>query len=334
MAQKLNFMKGSTLSKKTIGKILIVGLAILIVVVTLIVVIIWSDFKKVIWQPAPPHQVESLESFELVWSSSVSSPRVMTERGSVRNPLIYMYLDASENQLILPIWEGNLLFSKLYLTDFELNTGEIKWQTQLDSNELALVNNSKNIFAVVQETEKCTIGEQGYCDAVRISSYDIFSGEEEWVTYHGKLNRANTIDVNDEILSISGFATRSDFREKVSFAVDTGDKLVYQDISPKLDGYLEDWNPSLLGISDSAIVFGSYAQNGKFLFFLTEDDNTLWAVDQDVPEIVGRVRFDGTSFEGINYVNRFAVASENDMVVVYLGDGEQLFVFRFSPSSK
>ncbi|MEJ2748031.1 MAG: hypothetical protein P8183_08995, partial [Anaerolineae bacterium] len=163
----------------------------------MIIAVVINSFKKMlIEQPIPPHQVELLESFELLWDSSADSLIVLTDEGTVRNPQIYMYLDANENQLILPIWEGNFLFPELYLTDFEADTGEIQWQTMLDSNQLALTNNSKNIFAVIQEDEKCTPDERGYCDAVRISSYNLSSGEEEWVTYHGNMFRADTIHVN------------------------------------------------------------------------------------------------------------------------------------------
>lgn len=326
MEYRLDLMKGSPLSKKTIEKILIVGLSILAVVIVL------NDLKGLlIWHPAPPHQVESLESFELVWYSSIKSPIVLIDSCTSRDEGVFMHLDTNENQLVLPIWEGNLLFPKLYLTDFELDTGEIQWQTRLDSNDLALNSNSKNIFAVVQETEKCTPDERGYCDAVRISSYNISSGEEDWFTYHGNMNRADTICVNDKILSISGFATRSNFREKVSFAVDTGEKLVYQDISPPSGNYFQDWNLDQLKFRRFDII-SNYEQNGRFLFFLTKGNNTLWAIDRDVSEIVGHVRFDGTSFGTGNYIDRFAIISNNDIVAVYLGDGEQLFAFRFSPN--
>lgn len=326
MEYKLNLINSSSLKKRLVEKVLIIGLTILIIVV------VFNDLKKMlVEEPVPPRQVELLESFELIWDSSADSLLVLTDEGTVRNPQIYMYLDASKNQLILPILEGNFLFLDLYLTDFELDTGEIQWQTMLDSNQLALTNNSKNIFAVVREDEKCTPDERGYCDAVRISSYNLSSGEEEWVTYHGDMNRANTLRVNDKILSITGFATRSNFREKVSLATETGEKLDFQDINSPRNSFLENWHPNRLGFNEFSIVGSSYEQNGKFLFFLTEQNHTLWAIDLDTYEILGWVEFDGPSFMARDYTNEFKIVSDNDVVVVYLGDSEQLFAFRFFP---
>lgn len=306
-------------------KLLIIGLVVLLVVLLL------ENFLSYISiQPVPPHQVELLESFELVWHSHAKSPNVLTESGALRDLQIFTYLDAGENKLILPTWEGNPLFPKLYLTSFELNTGKIQWQTLLDYNELALGNNSKNIIAVAQETERCTPDERGYCDAVRISSYSIATGEEEWVSYHDNMNSAATISVNDELVSISGFATRSDFREEISIAADTGEKLVFQDIRPDTSNYSLKINLGLLGFDEVDIV-SNYEIDGGYLFFLTSQDNSLWVVDQNSPKIVGQVKFGGASFNEGNNVNEFAIASDDNIVTVYLGDSQQLLVFRFLP---
>ncbi len=309
--------------------------ALAIGIIVLLTVLFLNDLKSIfIRQSVPPHQVVLLESFESVWNSSVPSPRVLIDscvKGSRRNDWIYMHLDTNENRLILPTWEGNLLFSKLHLTSFELGTGEISWQTPIGPNQPALGSNSKNVFAVVGETDRCVPNGRDYCDTVRISAYNISSGEEEWHVHHGDMNSASMLCINEEIISIRGHATRSSIWEEVSLTTDTGEKLAFQDISPQRDHYFPNLNLDQLGLDKFDIVNNSLDGSDKFLFFLTENDNTLWAIDQTVPEIVGRVQFDGASIGEFPYFDRFAVVANDDIVAVYLGDGEQLFVFRFLP---
>ena len=48
--------------------------------------------------------------------------------------------------------------------------------------------------------------------------------------------------------------------------------------------------------------------------------------------IVGKVEFTGESFHA--WQLGYGIAVQNDIVIVYIGDSEQLFAFRFTPEGE
>ena len=159
----------------------------------------------------PPGQIESLESFEFLWSTRVSAHR--SQFGSCNGDYywMYMYLDMDNRQIIIPTWqEKYFVLSNINLSSFDLDTGKINWHSSLDSSYFSISNNNKNIFVVHRGPEpplgSCA-SHLHYCESAQISSYDIISGEKAWSTIQSNMNSSNKLCVMDDVVSIVGQAT-------------------------------------------------------------------------------------------------------------------------------
>ena len=85
-------------------------------------------------QVAEAREVRSLESLELLWHSQ---QRVEGHSngycGEINRQTYFLQIDAANNQLILPVWGSRFsLISRLYLTAFDLETGETNWKTVIE----------------------------------------------------------------------------------------------------------------------------------------------------------------------------------------------------------
>jgi outer membrane protein assembly factor BamB len=78
-------------------------------------------------------------------------------------------------------------------------------------------------------------------------------------------------------------------------------------------------------------IIGNVAVDGNVAYFLTQEVQ-LWAVDIRTGDRLGVVRFSPDAYpDSVN--NPYHVAASNGIVVVYLGEGQQMFAFRFSPEN-
>jgi outer membrane protein assembly factor BamB len=78
-------------------------------------------------------------------------------------------------------------------------------------------------------------------------------------------------------------------------------------------------------------IIGNIAVDGDIAYFLTRDVQ-LWAVDIKTGNRLGIVSFSpNTNPDSVN--NAYHVAASNGIVVTYLGEGQQMFAFRFSTRS-
>lgn len=280
-------------------------------------------------------EAQKIESLELLWSSNLRIDR--TPYGGCTNKyhLIFTRLDVQNNQVIVPVWNGDIpLMTRVYLTGLELETGQIKWRTLLNTTQYAIGSNSSKVIVVEADHEPPSAScspELSYCEAVKIVSYDVLTGEEDWSTLQSNMSDAGSLCVNDEIVSIVGAATRSTYQEKLSLVANTGEKIPFQDL--RIDDESSDlklnWHiVNQLGIEDGDIR-GQFVVEGKFLYFLTSHNKSLWIVNRETLEIAGKVEFDGNALESGNYFNQYKITTENDFVVVYLGDSQQIFVFKW-----
>jgi outer membrane protein assembly factor BamB len=74
-------------------------------------------------------------------------------------------------------------------------------------------------------------------------------------------------------------------------------------------------------------IIGNVAVDRNVAYFLTRDVK-LWAVDIRTGDRLGLVRFSpDTHPDSVN--NAYRVAASDGVVVIYLGEGQQLFAFRF-----
>lgn len=78
-------------------------------------------------------------------------------------------------------------------------------------------------------------------------------------------------------------------------------------------------------------IIGNVAVDGDVAYFLTRDIQ-LWAVDIKTGNRIGTVSFSPNAYpDSVN--NPYHVAASNGIVVAYLGEGQQMFAFRFLPEN-
>ena len=285
-----------------------------------------------------PRQVKSLEAFELLWNLPITSFPVKVDNWELHQDMIFMH--TNEDQIILPVTKwGNIFTSKLMLTSFDQNSGEVLWQTPINfKNSYALGDNSKNIFIVTEdanpsdEAHKSCDSSAPSCNILKITAIDALSGAEVWTASQGNIRLADRLYVDDDIISVTGFGNYGSTDAKYSFDPATGQKLTeYQ------SGLTKSSNESNIDelVTRASLnpedVVSNYAENEGYVFFLTRD-GLLWALEKSNGEVVGKVKFSHEPFLLLadNYQRGVSVAVTNNTVVVYLGDSEQLFSFRFS----
>lgn len=288
-------------------------------------------------------EVESLESLDLLWSFNLKIDGPLAGSCDERRYWLYTQLDAEHNQLILPIWDGKIpLIPRVYLSGLDLETGQTNWSTWINKSYSSYsINGNSTRIIVVERGPEPSLGSCSpdlyYCESARILAYDIETGEEVWSRLQSNMYNADTLCVGEEIVSIEGISTRSTHQEKFSLDAMTGDKIPFQDLYPNAtNSDLESSRHIARIIEEMGIDgFGSdYVNQGKYLYLLTRYNKTLWVLNRETSEIVGKAEFTGESLVG----NRsdFTVLADNNYVVVYLGDSQQVFAFRFllnSPDS-
>ncbi|KAA3662226.1 MAG: hypothetical protein DWQ04_14055 [Chloroflexi bacterium] len=323
-----------TILQKKIVKYILAGLVVMLILFVRLLLYIEQNKKTI----HPLRQIESVESFEFLWSTQVSAYRSQFGSCTGDYDWVYMYLDVDNRQIILPTWQkDNFILSSINLSSFDLDTGKTNWHTPLDASHFSISNNKERIFIVSRGPEpslSSCASHLHYCESAQISSYDIISGEQAWSTIQSNMNSSNKLCVMDDVVSILGQATRSNYQQKVSLDANTGEKIPFQGIRSAFaehDFFAAMEIIEKLGF-DRLDITSKYVTDGRFLFFLTSNDSTLWVVDMETPEIVGRVQFDGNQFARGNYYDQYAIAPVDNNVVVYLADSQQLFTLRFLPT--
>jgi len=281
-------------------------------------------------------EVESLESLELLWHSQQWVARNSNGNcGEIPRQTYFLHIDAANNQLILPVWGSKFpMISRLYLTGFDLETGLTNWKTVIKMEGPSdFRGNSNGIFVAGRGPEpplaSCS-PDLHYCESAKISAYESQTGEEIWSKLQSNMNNAGIFCANDEIVSIKGSATRSNYTQEVSLNALTGNKIPFQDLYPNTlnSGVATDWDViEAMGIEGFS---SDFVKQGRYLRLLTRPDKTLWILDRTTSEIVGKAEFSGEPLTERSYY-QFAVAAVNEYVVVILGDSQQVFVFRRLP---
>ena len=268
-----------------------------------------------------------LETGEIVWQVALTpeGPDVMTHNENI-------------------IFHGSGIPGKISAYDIE--SGNQIWEHILSRQE-------KNIIKYLYATEKqlfvnsssynfnlfnAVTGEHQNWDS-QLDVFPIFFIDEN-VIYHRKIDthllasdktNGNTLwDISlNEPVQISPLFTDD------LVIVRTGEYNSGQILAINRDNGTILWQrpPGPIDWENPANVMGTVAEDNGYVFYLTSDGH-LEAANTKTGELAGVVKIE-PSFEeldGHDRVNReFCVAASNNIVVVYLGSGRQLFAFRFQP---
>lgn len=280
-------------------------------------------------------EVQDVEFLDLLWSTPIRIDRPLSGKCGDSSPSrMFMQLDVPNQQIIAPVLDQKIpFFPRVYLTGLDLDTGQISWRTLLDTTLYAIGGNSNSIVVVERNhtppTASCSPN-LDYCEAVKIVSYDILTRDVVWSKLQSNMRAASVLCVSEDIVSIIGDATRSTYHEEVTLNANTGEKIPFQDLFLYVTEEEVRLNRQIiheLGIDESELR-GGFVVEGKYLFVLTSNDKTLRIINRETSELVGKAEFGGEPFEGANYFTQFKIVTDNDYVIVYLADSQQIFVFR------
>lgn len=289
-------------------------------------------------------EIKYTDSFELNWDISVASPTTGVDDWEYHQYGEQILIHLAENQVILPVrYSRNTLISKTNLTSFSLDSGEVKWQTEIPWEIELMGQNTDHIFVINtrldrESREAITQKSVNYCVSndcphSKIAAYDDQSGKEDWSIFYANANAVDRLFINDDIVSIIAHGRRNGWREEFSLSAQTGEVLPeFQDPTFYIDTSVS-YETIITNLGFTNGVLSNFADNGDFIFFLTKNDSTLWAVDKNSLQIAGQVQFNHEPALTLaaGRIEGFSVAASGDTVVVYLGDSEQLFAFHFTP---
>lgn len=272
--------------------------------------------------------IDTAISTELVWQKLIESRPIIIDSGirdSEEN-----FLHVQEDSVILPVWNLESLFSaNVALTSFSLSDGAINWENELkgDGTALAIGTNSDGIVTV---SIACK-GADTMCGEIEIIKHNLISGEKQWERTYSGIYPLGALSIDDHSINIIGGENEQSYYSENSFDVQSGEELptfvgIQHDVSdfPVKYGAF----PLALGYETHEIIGNIVTLENKVVF-LSKEESALIIVDKDSREVVGKVDFDGGPFSRRG--NDFALDAINDTLVVYLGDSEQLFVFRILP---
>ncbi|KAA3660480.1 MAG: hypothetical protein DWQ04_19235 [Chloroflexi bacterium] len=309
----------------------------------LILILFFVSIKILILMRPPktsPRQIKSMESFEINWARSVDSSPLKIDNWEMRDTQIFIHIQ--DNQIILPILIKNTPFlPKETITSFDLNTGEIEWQTDMSFwyPPTMIGNNSDTIVVIVEGLEKPQESVNlckpnlTRCENIKVTAIDAKTGNITWSLIYANIMFVDRLYVDEEIISIDGHAYRSSYHSELKLDVQNGWRIPEAQFGPSTiinDNQYKALN-SHFGFERGDIV-SNIADNGRFVFFLTKKDNTLFVVDKNSFIKVGEIKFTGEPFSQIsnNRLQGFGVATSGENVIVYMSDSDQLFSFRFS----
>lgn len=294
--------------------------------------------------------VLSATNFQLEWLTSATSHTVQVNDAIDKYGRGYdkILIHIDKNQIILPVWDRKTFFnSRAYLRSYSIYDGSINWQSKIQWQTKTIGKNDDYIYVFTGQGTKPRSQYKSYsyckqnhshCYYLEIIAFDIQYGKEAWANAYANMQWVEKLSINNEKLNIIGDRPRnpSPITELVVNA-QTGETLIEPPSfsSPRShnDAFADILSTLNLTLDD---IVGEIFNEGEYIFFLTQTEPSLWAVNKSTREVEGKVQFLGESFR--NYDNKyeekgFAISKYGDLIIIYLGDSEQLFTFRFYPNA-
>lgn len=277
----------------------------------------------------PPRHANTSETVELLWGKSVTSWPVTIDNGIKDSKEPFLHI--KDNDLILPVWElDNLFTANVSLISYDLTNGNLKWRHVLsrDGSTLAIGKSVDSIFTI---SNKCARGDQK-CGNSEIAKHNLATGEIFWSVQHSDVYPTSALSIDQNKINVVGHYAGMHFSEH-SIDTETGEFLSeFSGIEHDPASFSISYGtiPKVLGYEPHEIV-GNIVSFDNYLAFLAKKESSLLIVDKDSREIVGSVKFSGSPFS--LRANDFKLAANDNIVAVYLGDSEQLFAFKFVPTN-
>lgn len=322
---------------------ILIGLCVLCILPLLFLTIVGLDFLGGLTDffETPlqdSRQIVTSTSFETVWEKPIISIPNPTDNGKYRGDQVFLLVQ--DNQVIMPRFNtSGLLSTGMILSSFDIETGQTVWETSYSRKLDHIGSNSKNIYLLGANYDPTPPEEildsceavLPTCNSIKILAIDRLTGKELWVADYPNTLHIDKFTINDDAINIEGSSGYSLFVPEFSIDANTGEKLAeFQGLTYPADDSSNKDIAESLGFGG---VVSNYADNGNYIFYLSKAGNNLWALDKETLEIAGQVQFDGPQFETLleQRSRGFAVESNDNKIIIYLGDSGQLFVLKFTP---
>jgi hypothetical protein len=204
-----------------------------------------------------------------------------------------------------------------------VTTGDIQWESSLEGLINAAVNNSSYIFVVFYQRPPPGCRPIPKCDSVRVTAYDITSGQMKWSEVFQGIGGVSQIDADESLVHVRGGGGHGAYVAAFSIEASTGQRVASQTRRPESQPLHQELS-KLVGKD----VVGNIVVNEGIIYFST-DDTTLWALSEETKEVLGKVSFaiDDPSFPARG--DAFHIAAQGQTVLLYFKDSQQLFAFRW-----
>lgn len=274
-------------------------------------------------------EIEEIQSFNELWSMPINLQIVDVVNEYERTPNVFV-----------SVYDETVVYRTNDLIGVDKYTGEVVWnedvqpthQISSDDSKIFLINHTNNPNLA---TSKRCDPNLPICEAINITAFDANSGTFLWANSYANMFHVNKFFSSDDTANLLGIGSHGAYISEINISIDSGEELFFLQDPPYFSSsaqagirFNERLMEKKLGREPYDII--NVVSTDTYSVFLTQSDSSLWAIDNNSYEVIGKVEFSGGPFV-FGDVNKFDLDADDNVVVVYLGDSSQLFVFNFDP---
>lgn len=333
--------------------------AVLVVcVVALCIASVWLLQIVALAKPSPWKISGQSPEFSLI---SIHKVNAEVRRSSDEEPVFFILRNSS---LIFQETVGRVSYKERF-NRINLLTGKLESQIIPDQSFSSITNNQETIF-ITQDTHRIpiysdqTLKEPG---AILVRAFDIDTGDVKWTSVYEGFALTSYMNADENQVQISGNNGHGTNRDQTVLDAFTGEILSGEiDDTFQSDGklppyfHIADLGDAIFVLAHNPVIaydqktdsivwqtdiIGSVSNivvSDGIIYFL-DHDAIFHAIDAESGEPLGYVQFEPSNPSkaepfGDYGATRYTVAADEDNVVLYFSETEQLFFFHFAKGSE
>ncbi len=222
---------------------------------------------------------------------------------------------AVENNCVLFLAQPGIL------NCLDSDTGKAKWQKDVGSRYTGIVaNNHFVFFASPRRSQNCGKMFTPHCNSIRLTAFEVLSGNEEWSRIYTGILVISQITANDSHLSVVGSGGHGAYSSILEIDANTGDLINYQEFQQMFVPPPPDPLPDF--VAEKGHITSNTAMSDDIIYFFT-DDAMLWALDGNTKTVLATAIFShGEPYDTVQ------IAAQGDLVLIYFDNSQQLFALQ------
>lgn len=269
-------------------------------------------------------RIEDIQAFDELWNMSINLQTIDVVNENEFTPNVFV-----------SVHDEAVVYQAKELIGVDKNTGEIIWQKDMRSPH-QISSDASRIYLISRNdtsrtTPKRCDPDLPICESIYVTALEANSGKSLWTNTYANMFHVDKFFSDGDTATLLGSGSHGAYTSRISIFTESGAEMLFQQDTP-ISSSSSQWNISYtrfmekkLGYEPFEIIAAISTDDNSF--FLTKSDSSLWAIENNSNEVVGRVEFSGTPFV-FGDINRFALGAEDNVVVVYLGDSNQMFAFQ------